>query len=209
MFDLPLSARLATIAAFGYAAGCLNAGYYLVRARRRLDLRDHHSGNAGATNAGRVLGRGGFIAVLVLDAAKGALAASIGWWLAGPTGGAVGAIMAIAGHIWPAQLAFRGGKGIATAAGAFLVGDPLTVLASVGVALALFALSRRWAASGLVGLSLSPVVAWAGGGSVGTVAAIAVAAGIVLFAHRSDLAEWRSPQGNGDAASSRGDGEQR
>lgn len=188
MFDLPLSARLAAIAAFGYASGCLNAGYYLVRARRRLDLREHHSGNAGATNAGRVLGRGGFMAVLLLDAAKGALAAGIGDWLAGPVGGSVGAILAIVGHIWPAQLAFRGGKGIATAIGAFLVVEPRIVLVSVGIALLFLLLTRRWSASGLVGVALAPIVAWVGGRSAGGVAFMVVAVGLVLFAHRNDVA---------------------
>ena len=191
MFDLPLPARVATIAAFGYAAGCLNAGYYLVRARRRTDLRNLHSGNAGATNAGRVLGRRAFALVLMLDAAKGALAAAVGQWLAGPPGGAVGALTAISGHIWPIQLAFRGGRGIATAIGAFLLIEPLATLASGGLALALFAATRRWSASGLAAVLAAPVIAWLLGRPAGMIGAIGLAAATVLFAHRDDVARLR------------------
>ena len=57
MFDLPLPIRLGAVGTFGYALGCLNAAYYIVRLHLGADIRDHHSGNAGATNAGRVMGR--------------------------------------------------------------------------------------------------------------------------------------------------------
>ncbi|MBI2796159.1 MAG: glycerol-3-phosphate acyltransferase [Gemmatimonadetes bacterium] len=195
MFDLPLPARLATVAAFGYAVGCLNAGYYLVRWRTRGDLRDLHSGNAGATNAGRVLGRAGFAAVLLLDAAKGALAAAIGSWLAGTWGGTVGALASIVGHIWPAQLSFRGGKGIATALGAFLVVEPFTVLACSGIALTLFAITRRWSASGLAGVALAPLVGGLSRRDTTVFVALALAVAIVLVAHRDDLAALRRVRG--------------
>ena len=195
VFDLPLPARLATVAAFGYAVGCLNAGYYLVRWRNRGDLRDLHSGNAGATNAGRVLGRSGFAAVLLLDAAKGALAAGIGGWLAGTWGGAIGALASIVGHIWPAQLSFRGGKGIATAIGAFLVVEPFTVLACTATALTLFAITRRWSASGLAGVALAPLVGWLFRRDIAVLVALALAMVIVLVAHRDDLAALRRSPG--------------
>lgn len=192
MFDWPLPARLVSVSAFGYAVGCLNAGYYLVRARHRTDLRDLHSGNAGATNAGRVLGRRGFVGVLCLDAAKGACAASIGVWLAGDLGGAVGALSAIVGHIWPVQLHFRGGKGIATACGAFLVLEPVTLMSVVAVALTLLALTRRWSASGLIAVALSPLVALVLRRPNMSMATIVLAVAIVLAAHRDDLSALRS-----------------
>ena len=192
VFTWPLPARLASVTAFGYAVGCLNAAYYLVQLRRRADVRDLHSGNAGATNAGRVLGRRGFIAVFVLDAAKGALAATIGCWVAGAAGGACGGIAAVAGHVWPAQLGFRGGKGIATAIGAFLVLEPVTLLCVVALAGALFAVSRRWSASGLMAVAVAPLVALALGRPLATLATIAAAVAVILGAHRGDLAESRA-----------------
>ena len=117
MFDWPLRERLVTMAAFGYCLGCVNCGYYLVRLRRGVDLRAVHSGNAGATNAGRVLGRRAFVAVLALDTAKGASAALVGLWVADYAGAATAALACIAGHIWPVFAGFRGGRGVATAFG--------------------------------------------------------------------------------------------
>lgn len=187
MFDLPLPARLVTVTAFGYAVGCLNAGYYLVRARRGLDLRAQHSGNAGATNAGRLLGRRGFALVLTLDAAKGVLAALIGFWLATYAGAATGALSAIAGHIWPAQLAFKGGKGIATAVGGFLLVEPAATACAVVLALGLLAVTRRWSAAGLAAVVLAPAIVVLLGRPWLAALPMAIAAAAVLLAHRDDL----------------------
>ncbi len=192
MFDLPLPARLATVTTFGYAVGCLNAGYYLVRARAGADLRELHSRNAGATNAGRVLGRGAFVVVLLLDAAKGALAALIGAWLADYTGAACGALAAMAGHIWPAQLAYRGGKGIATAIGAFLIVEPVTTLSTIALALGCFAMTRRWSASGLLAVLLAPGMLLLFARPPRAELAVVLAVILVLAAHRSDIAELRA-----------------
>lgn len=187
MFSLPLPARLVTVAVFGYAVGCLNAGYYLVRARRGVDLRDQHSGNAGATNAGRVLGGSGFALVLALDAVKGAAAALIGLWLAGDVGAAIGALAAIIGHIWPAQLGWRGGKGIAPAVGGFLLVEPRAIVLAVLLAFVLFALTRRWSAGGLAAVASAPVIVLLLGRPWMAALPLAVAAGVVLLAHRDDL----------------------
>ena len=192
MFDLPLGVRLATVTTFGYAVGCLNAGYYVVRARHGTDLRMVHSRNAGATNAGRVLGRAGFVVVLLLDAAKGLLATAIGLWLADYAGGACGALATVCGHIWPAQLGFRGGKGIATAVGAFALLEPGATACTVGFALALLAVTRRWSASGLLAVALSPAFVLALGQPVPAVGAVLLAVVIVLAAHRDDLRALRA-----------------
>lgn len=187
MFDLPLPARVASVVAFGYAAGCLNAGYYLVRAAHGADLRSLHSGNAGATNAGRVLGRRGFVAVLALDAAKGALAATVGAWLVGYAGMVTGAVSAIAGHVWPAQLGFRGGIGVATLTGAFLVVEPSATLLTLGVAGLLYGATRAWTPSGLVAMAAGPVVALALGRPPRALVGLGLAVGLVLLAHREDV----------------------
>ena len=187
MFNLPLPARLVTITAFGYAAGCLNAGYYLVRARRGVDLRDQHSGNAGATNAGRMLGGGGFVLVLALDAAKGAGAALVGLGLAGDVGAALGALAAIIGHIWPAQLGWRGGKGIAPAVGGFLLVEPRATILAVMLALMLFALTRRWSAGGLAAVVSAPAIVLLVGRPWTAALPVAVAASLVLLAHRDEV----------------------
>lgn len=122
---------------FAYGLGCLNAGYYLLRWRDGRDLRTLGSGNAGARNAGRVLGPRGFALVFALDATKGLLAVLAARWWA-PEVAALCAVAATLGHVYPVQLQWRGGKGVATAIGA-LGGLDLSVLA---VAAAVFALLR-------------------------------------------------------------------
>lgn len=104
-----------------YVLGCLNAGYYWVRYRTSIDIRDLGSGNAGARNVGRVLGSSGFATVFVLDALKGVLAVMLGIYFGSvwPVPG-LNALAVVLGHVFPMQLGFRGGKGIATALGALL-----------------------------------------------------------------------------------------
>lgn len=101
-----------------YAIGCLVSAWYLVRWRTGSDLRSMHSGTTGARNAGRVLGRGGFIVVALLDVLRGFLAtflaAALGWHGWGLT---AAGLAAVAGHLWPVQLGFHGGKGISISVG--------------------------------------------------------------------------------------------
>lgn len=134
MFEMPLSAALA--AGLSYLLGCLNAGYYYARLVHGQDIRRAGSGTAGARNAGRLFGRRIFALVFLADAAKGAAATAVGLSL-GPGSGALCAIAVVAGHIWPVQLGFRGGKGVASALGALLLLAPwlLAVLAVAFAAL--------------------------------------------------------------------------
>lgn len=120
-----------------YALGCMNAGYYLLRWRDGRDLRTLGSGNAGARNAARVLGPWGFAVVFALDASKGLLAVGAARWWA-PEAAALCAVAATLGHVYPLQLQWRGGKGVATAMGALGGLHPLLP----AVAAAVYALLR-------------------------------------------------------------------
>jgi acyl phosphate:glycerol-3-phosphate acyltransferase len=135
-----------------YLVGSIPTGYLIGR-RRGVDVRKQGSGNIGATNVARTLGRKLGLLVLFLDALKGALPLAA-WRLADlgpriPIGGtlapylvtAVG-LAPIVGHCFPVWLGFRGGKGVATALGAFLVADPLVVLIGVGLFAILYAATR-------------------------------------------------------------------
>jgi glycerol-3-phosphate acyltransferase PlsY len=107
-----------------------------------VDLRAHGSGNPGATNAAQVLGKAWGAAVLAADFAKGSAAALAGRAIAGDDGAVVGAAAAVAGHCWPAWNGFRGGKGVATTAGGYLVIFP-PVFPVAALTLAVGALSTR------------------------------------------------------------------
>jgi glycerol-3-phosphate acyltransferase PlsY len=115
----------ATVCAIGaYALGCFATGYYLVRAVKGQDIRNFDSGSVGARNVGRFLGRMGFLLTVLGDLSKGVLAV----WAAHRFTGdnllaALALLCVVTGHIWPVQLRFHGGKGVATSLGALLVYD--------------------------------------------------------------------------------------
>lgn len=174
-----------------YLLGSMNAGYYLVRSRTGQDLRQLGSGNAGAKNAGRILGRGGFALVFIADALKGAMAV----WIAaaldtGMPGMALAMLAAVLGHVFPVQLGFRGGKGASTALGALLALDMMVAVAALLVCAILYLASRRAVESGLVTFALLPALALVLQRALPEVLALAALSILVLAAHRSNLAAW-------------------
>lgn len=171
-----------------YLLGGICTGYYLVRFKENLDVREHGSGGVGARNVGRVLGKPGFVATLLGDALKGVLAVVLARWfeISEPAISLV-LVAVIAGHIWPLPLRFRGGRGIATAIGAYLACDPFIALLLLGITAALMVFRRGFILSGLAAFLLLPFVAYALKLPGHTVAALAGAAAIILFAHRERL----------------------
>jgi acyl phosphate:glycerol-3-phosphate acyltransferase len=177
-------------AAGSYLLGCLATGFYLVRWRKGTDIRDEGSGSCGATNVSRELGKSGFIATFVLDLAKGALAA----WLAsyfglGPWERLGCGMAVVAGHIWPAQLKFRGGKGVAPLMGVLLVSDPAVIGLMIPMCLVILAILRRFTLSGVITMALSPPAAALVLQPGRRALYLLVLVLPVLFAHRQNLRE--------------------
>src|SRR4051794_9693716 len=104
----------------GYLLGTFPSADLVTRlvTRGKVDIRAVGSGNPGTLNAIHELGTVWGVVVLVLDVAKGIAAALLGWLLGAGAGAYIGATAAIVGHIFPVWARFRGGKGVATAAGA-------------------------------------------------------------------------------------------
>lgn len=125
--------RLLGAAACGYLLGSISSADLI--SRRGVDLRAAGSGNPGATNARRVLGRGAGAAVALGDVGKGIAASGAGRMLAGDAGAHVGAVAAVAGHCYPVWNRFRGGKGVATSFGQCLATFPAYAPVDVAVAL--------------------------------------------------------------------------
>ena len=97
-----------------YALGCFTTGYYLVRLRLGQDIHDSGSGSVGARNVGRLLGWRGFLLTVLGDFGKGALAVWAARHFTMDDRLVLLAMLAVvAGHVWPMQLRFRGGKGMA------------------------------------------------------------------------------------------------
>lgn len=170
-----------------YLIGSVPFGYLLVNWIRGVDIRSRGSGNIGATNVMRHLGTTAGIATLVLDAGKGALAV----WLAGWIGldrnwVAASGILAVAGHSYPIYLRFRGGKGVATGCGVFLMLAPMATLATAVLFLLTVIVSRFVSLGSVVAaLGLPIFIIWWYGPAEFS-AALLVSA-LVLLRHRENL----------------------
>ncbi len=174
-----------------YALGATPTAYLAGRMARGIDLREHGSKNLGATNVYRVLGWGWAIPVALVDIAKGALPVALfapragnGPWVPVALG-----MAAVLGHIFSPYVGFRGGKGVATAAGMFLALAPL----AVAIALPLWGVCL-WA-TGYV--SLSSILAAAAfpllvhlthPAATATLWASIALAALIVFSHRANIA---------------------
>lgn len=138
--------------AVGYLVGTVSPATLLAR-RRGVDLRAVGSGNPGASNAGRALGRRTGVVVALLDVAKGAVPAA-GFGMLDHRAGLAAGLAAVLGHVTSPFLRGRGGRGVATAAGAVLGSQPLWAPVVIAVWLLVLAASR-WIALASVTAALS------------------------------------------------------
>jgi len=143
-----------------YLLGSVSFSYLFGKWLKGIDIRNYGSGNAGATNTLRVLGKGPAIAVLLLDALKGAVSVWIAWWIApaSPYAAAFAGLAAIIGHNWPIYFGFRGGKGIATTIGVMFSLAWIPALIAGVVAIAAIALTRFVSLGSLLFALLLPIL---------------------------------------------------
>ncbi len=178
---------LAFVGLGAYALGSVSTAYYLVRLRTGTDVRAAGSGTAGATNAGRLLGTWAYVMVALLDVAKGALAVGLASLFvvgpAAPTAPVVALVGSVAGHIWPPQLGFRGGKGVATIFGGVLALSPTVALLALAVFGVLYIPTRRYHLSGQIGIAAAPVIGWWRELDGIPLVGLTIAVGIVLLVH--------------------------
>lgn len=178
---------LVLAAAGGYALGSVSFALLLARARG-VDLRTVGSGNLGATNVARALGRPAGALVYSLDALKGFTPALAGWLAtADPAVGVAGGAGAFFGHLFPLWHGFRGGKGVATLSGALLALAPLAVVAA-GLAFLVGFLTTRIVAVGSLGfgISLGPA-AWLLGLPAPVIAFAGLGGLALILTHRSNI----------------------
>lgn len=112
----------------GYAIGNIPCSYIVGKLMGKIDVRQHGSGNAGATNVLRTVGKKAALIALTGDIAKGILPALIGNIILGSTGAYLAAVFAVIGHCYPVVLGFKGGKGVATSGGMVFGTNPLLAL---------------------------------------------------------------------------------
>lgn len=143
-----------------YLLGSLSFSILIAKWVKGIDIRQHGSGNAGATNTLRVLGKGPGILVFALDIAKGVLAVWIGTWLADgyewiP---ALSGLASIIGHNWPVWFRFKGGKGIATTVGVMATLAFMPALIAGIIAIAAIALTRYVSLGSLLFAAFTPIM---------------------------------------------------
>ena len=163
----------------------------LVARRRGLDITATGSGNPGASNVGRQLGRRAGVVVFLLDGAKGAIPALVGWAVTGRGTGLLLGAAALVGHVVPVTRRGRGGKGVATAGGVCLaLYTPVAVLALL-VWLAVIRLVRMASLASLVATLLVPVGVAVTGRPAREILGLVAMAAIIVVRHRANLARWR------------------
>jgi acyl phosphate:glycerol-3-phosphate acyltransferase len=192
--------RPVLVVIFAYLIGSIPFGYLLVRMKLGADIRQTGSGGTGATNVSRRAGKLAGVLTLFLDAAKGAVAVLLARSLLTEHSGlswplAMAAFAVIVGHIFPIWLGFRGGKGVATAVGVFLVLEPLAVAVS-GILFILIVVTTRYVSlASILAAAAIPLFIWlltlfyqpSPNGAVMLAFAIAAAL-LIIFAHRSNIA---------------------
>jgi acyl phosphate:glycerol-3-phosphate acyltransferase len=220
--DSQLTLRIAVIVATAYLVGGISWALIIGKRFYRIDVREHGSGNLGATNVFRTLGAKAAIVTLVLDMAKGSVAVGIAWWLV-PTATfgesahtwamILATMAAILGHSYSPYIGFKGGKGVATAAGALLVFTPYPWPCMLGTFIVVVAASRMVSlGSVVVALEYPPfcLVFYPGNWTVFGFACLA--AGLVIWRHRANIVRiWRREEPKrsfsrrGSAAREKGD----
>jgi glycerol-3-phosphate acyltransferase PlsY len=176
-----------------YLIGSVPFALILARRWGAVDLRRIGSGNLGAANVARASGVKAGVLVAVLDITKGAvsvmLAERFGDHAAAP---AAAGLAAIAGHIYPVWLRFRGGKGVATACGVFSVLTPFAIPPALGIFAVTVWLTKYISLGSMLASVALPPIAYATGSPAPAVAAAFAASAIIVFRHRSNLVRLRT-----------------
>lgn len=182
-----------------YLLGSVPTGYLVARAKG-IDIRTVGSGNIGATNVFRILGKPAGVFVLGADALKGFLAcrlvANLAYGLFGVTDGGATAqeglsiaagIFAVLGHNYTCWLNFKGGKGIATSAGVLVALVPWALLVILAIWIVVFALTRYVSLGSIAASFALPFAAWLTGSSLTLVLIVAGLGALAIYKHKGNI----------------------
>jgi len=193
--------RVVLSVALAYLLGAIPFSLLVGKLTRNIDLREHGSGNLGAANTFRTLGPGPGLAVLVLDAGKGAASvglASVLWRQSVGLGRTdlmlLAGLAAVAGHVWTVFASFKGGKGVATTAGVFAAVAPLAFAICLAVWLVTVALSRYISLGSILAAVCLPAAVYlteSGGGSRSVFVVSLAVAVLVVARHGGNISRLR------------------
>ncbi|NLW03108.1 MAG: glycerol-3-phosphate 1-O-acyltransferase PlsY [Clostridiaceae bacterium] len=177
----------------GYLLGSANTSLILGKLFYKKDVRQYGSGNAGATNTLRTLGKTAALLVVAGDFVKGMLACLIGRWLAGETSAGVWAgeyaagLMAVIGHNWPLYFSFKGGKGVMSAFSVAVMLSPFAALICLSGFILIVAVTRYVSLGSMVGGIAFPVMTWILGEPLFLVLTAVLLAVLIIFRHFSNI----------------------
>jgi len=174
-----------------YLLGCINTGYYYVRLVHKQDIRTIGTKVTGAYTVSRLAGKKGFVITFIGDALKGAIVVLICRFMAvADTVLLLSILLVLAGHIFPFQLKFRGGKGLSTAFGAFLLFNPIIILMWLVASIVFFPFVRRYTVTVLFALVFLPFELFIFDYPYKIIFFFILYAVLIVFACRSNLQEF-------------------
>ncbi len=180
-----------------YLLGAIPTAYIFGRALKGIDIREHGSGNVGATNVARTVGKVPGIIVFIIDFSKGTIAvtlipAVLRRFIPGlaESYGFVYILLgaaAISGHIWTCFLRFRGGKGVATTAGVMAGLSPWIFLSCLGIWIIVFAIWKYVSLASIIAATALPILALATGKKMSFIIFCAVLCLVGVYVHRANI----------------------
>jgi len=180
------------LVAFGYVVGSLSPSVFFGRRFKGIDVRQHGSGNAGTTNAFRVLGTRLGLAVLFADLLKGIVPVLLARYLSTPLITVLVAFACVIGHNYSLFLRGKGGKGVATGAGAAIAMMPIPMATLIGLYLVLLFTTRIVSVASIACTVMLPVMAALFDQPLPYIVGSCVMSAVVLWAHRGNfLRLWR------------------
>jgi acyl phosphate:glycerol-3-phosphate acyltransferase len=172
---------------FAYFLGSIPTGY-IAGSLAGVDVRKSGSGNIGATNVARVLGKRQGLLTLIADTAKGFIPVFVAIQLnSSVTATALVALAAFLGHLYPIFLRFKGGRGVATALGIFLAVAPMATLVLIAIFAAAVWSSRIISLSSIIAAGVAPVILWLFSYSLALVGMSAFIAMMIVWRHRANI----------------------
>lgn len=152
----------------GYLLGSVNTSIIIGKLLYKIDVREHGSGNAGATNALRTMGKGAAVAVVAGDFLKGVLACLLGRYVFGEINPGSGVFLGeyfagffvVIGHNWPAYFGFKGGKGVMTSFAVILMFSTVAALICLGAFIIIVAITRYVSLGSMLGALLFLIIAF-------------------------------------------------
>ena len=182
-----MSATEATLIGFAYVLGSVPTGY-LMGAWMGVDVRAVGSGNIGATNVARVVGKRQGILTLATDVAKGLIPVIAAFQFGfAPAAAALVGTAAFLGHLYPVFLKFRGGKGVATALGVYAGLAPMVSLVLIVIFAAVALASRIVSLGSMVAALAAPVILWFFSYPPPVIGLSALIAAMIILRHRGNL----------------------